>query len=116
MVGTANHTKHMTKSQIKEALKAKGYSIRVDRYLQKNLGNGWYVTVDTKSNAVEAVNYLESDDRDGHRVYDYTRSNHKRFQREGITANKGYVRNRGAHSVPNHIVEEWADLLEYKLK
>jgi len=116
LVGTANHTKNMTTSQIKEALKAKGYSIRADRYLQKNLGNGWYPTVDLETNVVEAVNYLESDDRGGHRAYDYKRSNHKRFQLEGITSNKGYVRNKEAHSVPNHIIVGWVELLEYRLK
>ncbi len=106
----------MTTSQIKEALKAKGYTIRNDRYLQKNLGNGWYPTVDLETNAVEAVNYLESIDRDGHRAYDYKRSNHKRFKLYGITAVKNYVRNNGAHSVPNHIIVDWVELLEHRLK
>jgi hypothetical protein len=106
----------MTNEQIKNELIGKGYTIRADRFLQKNLGNGWYPTVDLETNVVEAVNYLESDDRDGHRAYDYKRSNHKRFQLAGITSNKGYVRNKEAHRVPNHIIVGWAELLENRLK
>jgi hypothetical protein len=107
----------MTKSQIKEALTARGYTIRADRYLQKNLGNGWYVMVDTETNEVDAGHITQLPiTREAHLCYEYNVSNHTGFKLDGITAVKNYVRNKEARKVPNHIIVGWAELLERRLK
>jgi len=106
----------MTTSQIKQALMARGYTIRADRYLQKNLGNGWYVGVDTETNEVDAGHQSQLIQRGEHMCYEYNISDHRGFQLEGITAVKNYVRNKEARKVPNHIIVGWAELLEYRLR
>ena len=107
----------MTTSQIKQALAARGYTIRADRYLQKNLGNGWYVGVDTETNEVDAGHISQLPIKRGEHVcYEYNISNHTGFKLEGITAVKNYVRNKEARKVPNHIIVGWAELLEYRLR
>ena len=106
----------MNKNQIKEALQKRGYTIRADRYLQKDLGNGWYVGVDTDTNQVDGGHiYQLPNVREGHRCYDYDKTNHNGISIEGVTVVKNYVRNKEARTVPNHIIVGWAELLENRL-
>lgn len=97
-------------------LQSRGYTIRANRYAQKNLGNGWYVGVDTKTNTVDAGHISQLKPREEHMCYDWTKTNHTIFSKGGIKAVKNYVRNEESHKAPIHMVVGWADLLEYRLK
>jgi len=97
-------------------LKSKGYTVRADRYLQKDLGNGWYVSVDAKKNTVDAGHLYQSKPRENHMVYDYTKTNHIGISIPGVKVVKNYVRNEESHKAPEHMVVGWAELLERRLK
>ncbi len=96
-------------------LQNKGYTIRANRYAQKNLGNGWYVGVDLKNNTVDAGHHYQLKERDGHMCYDWAKTNHLGISINGVKVNKDYVRNEEAHKVPAHMLVGWAELLENRL-
>ena len=97
-------------------LQSKGYTIRANRYAQKNVGNGWYVTVDLKKNTVDAGHLFQLKPREGHMCYDYTKTNHLGIDIRGVKVGKNYVRNEEAHKSPGYMVIGWAELLENRLK
>ncbi len=101
-----------------ENLQSKGYTIRANRFAQKDLGNGWYVGVDIKNNTVDAGHISQLKTRDEHMCYDWTKTNHLNlsFNIDGIKFNEKYVRNEEAHKAPEHMVVGWATLLESRLK
>ena len=103
----------------KVKLTNKGYTIRKNRYMQKDLKNGWYVDVDIKTNKVQALHssaYLR--ERGNHKCYDWEKTNHLNvmgIQKLDLKNTKNYVRNQEAHKVPSHMLVGWADLLESRL-
>ncbi len=97
-------------------LKSKGYTVRADRYLQKDLGNGWYVGVDLKKNTIDAGHHYQLKERNGHMCYDWAKTNHIGISIPGVKVVKNYVRNEEAHKAPEHMVIGWAELLERRLK
>ena len=96
-------------------LLSKGYTIRANRYAQKDLGNGWYIGIDTKSNTVDAGHVSQLKPRENHMCYDWTKTNHTSVDIRGIKSVKNYVRNEEAHRVPSHMLVGWAELLESRL-
>jgi hypothetical protein len=97
-------------------LQSRGYTIRANRYAQKNLGNGWYVGVDLVKHKVDAGHITQLKPREEHMCYDWETTNHIGFSIPGVKVVKAYVRNEEAHTAPEHMVIGWAELLEHRLK
>jgi hypothetical protein len=115
--------------KLKDVLKANGFVPRIgkENLLQKNLRNGWFITVDItgtrtggESIIVDAIHITQADPntRGGHYCYLYDdRSNHLWYKADGITVNKKYVRNKEGHSFKSaSSVMMAVSLLEYRLK
>ena len=96
---------------VKSQLKKSGYQIS-DNYAEKNLENGWVVSVILGKNLKQSSKVSAKNINipyDGHLQYN------ELFKDTDIKCTPYYVRNQSAYKSPNHIANGWATLLELRI-